>query len=213
LSISGGQREWAGSGRVTRPQIASIELTSVATSHDGRVVAAGTSDGDIFLWIGRPGAFSGFRPPPTSARLRPPGPVSALVFSPSDRVVAAGSLADTVGLWRTDGRRVVPLIRADERISSLAFSQDGRLLAWGDWGGEVVLWDVRAHRRVGAPLRAHTDRVDRTSRRGLLHDLRAPGGRTRPCRHPDLRLNAPGVTAHSRTFAASARVRARSPRG
>jgi len=144
------------SGDVSRRRLASVEVTSLALSHDGRLIAAGTDTGGIVLWDQAGDRVRWIRNPPWYDLV---SPVSAVAFAPGDRVLAAGSLDNTVSLWTVAGRRLAPDIVAAERIGSIAFSPDGRLFAWGDWGGEVGIWDMRSGTRVGTPLHGQTGEV------------------------------------------------------
>ena len=82
--------------------------------------------------------------------------VSALVFSPNGRVLAAASDDGVISLWTVTGKRVVPrcvqrtrLLHRGE-VSSMTFSGDGQLLVSGDVEGDVVFWDVGRCRREAA---------------------------------------------------------------
>jgi WD40 repeat protein len=79
--------------------------------------------------------------------------VEAVVFSPGGRVVASGSVDDSIQLWNARTHREVPgnqqgggMEMADV-IDTLAFTPDGRVLASATVGA-VVLWDVRTQKRL-----------------------------------------------------------------
>jgi WD40 repeat protein len=120
-----------------QPQVLGAPLTgpvsyvySVAFSPDGTTLAAGVTDGTVWLWdLTDPGH------PSLSATLNGPnGHVYAVAFSPSGRVVAAGSADGTVRLWDTSpgsaaaqvcGDDGQPLTRAawDTYVPGLAYQQ------------------------------------------------------------------------------------------
>jgi len=87
--------------------------------------------------------------------------VSAAVFSPDGKTLAATNGDNTIVLW--DVARHVPLGRPfvghTESVLSIAFSPDGKILASGGWDKTVILWDVNRRAPLGPPLAGHTDRI------------------------------------------------------
>jgi WD40 repeat protein len=69
--------------------------------------------------------------------------VISVSFSPDGRLLASGSLDNTIKLWRVaDGSLVRTLTGHASDVTSVVFSPDGRLLASGSWDGTIRLWRV-----------------------------------------------------------------------
>jgi WD40 repeat protein/DNA-binding SARP family transcriptional activator len=117
-------------------------VNSVAFSPNGKLLAAGTEEGQIRLWRTRDGqsllTLSGH----TSR-------VGVVVFSPDGQTLASGSDDQTVRLWDVAnvealgaGQSLKTLTGHTQPIWSVAFSPDGQTLASGSFDQTVCLWDV-----------------------------------------------------------------------
>jgi WD40 repeat protein len=70
------------------------------------------------------------------------GAVTAVAFSPDDRLLASGSADRTVKLWDvTTGKEVRSLAGHTARVTTAAFRSDGKLLASAGADRVVKLWD------------------------------------------------------------------------
>jgi WD40 repeat protein len=125
------------------------DLTDLALSPDGRVLASASRDGSVVLrdlergTITRIDDFSGW--------------VTDVAFSPTQPHLATADRGHGVRIWSLSGR---PVQRFDEHrapVQRVAFSPDGSLLASADSSGAIVLRAL-----AGGPSRAlagHTTEV------------------------------------------------------
>src|SRR5579871_543201 len=69
--------------------------------------------------------------------------VLAVAFSPDGKLLASGSVHDTVRLWDlATGAALQTLKGHQDRVVAVAFSPDGKLLASGSDDGTFKLWDL-----------------------------------------------------------------------
>ncbi len=81
-----------------------------------------------------------------SSRLRNPGPIQALAWSPDGRLIASAAMRDDcrIRLWDAKTGRLVRVFGDPLRsINCLSFSADGKTIAGGT-DGRVHLWDVES---------------------------------------------------------------------
>ena len=132
----------------------SADVTSVALSPGGRLLAAGGTDKTVSVWdtVGGHQKFV----------LRgPAGPVEAVAFSPAGDMLAAGSADGTISLWNPADRAPLRVLRGDKSpIEDIAFSPHGTLLASASADGPVRLQNPVTGapegelRKPGKPARA-----------------------------------------------------------
>ncbi|GIK38370.1 MAG: hypothetical protein BroJett011_22030 [Chloroflexota bacterium] len=125
---------------------------SVAFSPDGKVLAAGTAEGQVRLWRVTDGQ-------PLLTCEGHLGAVWSVAFSPDGRLLASGSPDGTVRLWEVNtGHTLKTLAGHTHQVWSVAFSPDGRLLASGSTDGTVRLWEVSTGQSLKT-LAGHTHQV------------------------------------------------------
>jgi WD40 repeat protein/transcriptional regulator with XRE-family HTH domain len=128
---------------------------SVALSGDGALMAAGTSEGEVWLW----------RVADRTPLLAVQGHIGAiygLALSADGRLLASGGMDGTVRLWSvTDepvGRLLTTLEGHTGGVNRLALSVDGERLVSCVFDGTVRLWEVSTARLL-ATLEGHTSAV------------------------------------------------------
>jgi len=144
-TVSGGSPPTVLSGSEGKP------LYDATFSPDGRLVAAGGSNGTVSVWRWRRRALT--------HTLGPPGErINGVAFSPDGRLIAAALDNGTVRIWESRNGAVVAVLHADHPLTSIAFDPTGELLAAGAASGTTSIWNVGT-RRLIARFGGHTDTV------------------------------------------------------
>jgi WD40 repeat protein len=140
-STDGTVRFWdrASGDELLRHQLSTREITALAVSPDGELVAAG-GDRGTFLWEWAAGN--------EPVRLADRGRIQSLAFSPDGKLLAFGADGGSdVQLWSVPERRLVRNLTSARRgvVKAVAFSPDGKRLASTDYqSNSVRLWDVES---------------------------------------------------------------------
>ena len=121
-------------------------VNDVAFSADGRIVAAGSTNGDILLW-------SVEKQEPVSEPLRHISgehsssvtlPEIKIALSPDHRTLASGGIDGDIILWdlETGRPRREPLPTRAGTVNHLEFSRDGHTLVSANNDGAAILWAI-----------------------------------------------------------------------
>ncbi len=134
-------RIWdASSGQaVGHPMPAHTDLiTSLAISHDDKLLASGSRDQSIQIWALDNGEIKGL---PLTRHL---GPVTSLDFSPDAKTLISGSSDQTMIVWDLEAFQPIgkPLAGFSADVTSLVYSADNQNVFSGTLDGKVLRWDV-----------------------------------------------------------------------
>lgn len=127
------------------------EIHRIAWSPDGRMLAAPSKDGSIWLWDVEAEKFRMLEGHADS--------VMSVAWSPDGQTLASGSSDNTIRLWDTNtGKPGLKLEGHSDRVNSVAWSPDGRTLASGGDDYTIQLWDAQTG-KLRQNLEGHTGHI------------------------------------------------------
>lgn len=123
------------------------DVSSVAFSADGQLLASGSNDQTIRLWDIRTGTTLHLMEEHSSF-------VNCVAFAPNNEQIASASSDNTVRLWDVKFGGVRTLKGHSGSVSSVAFSPDGQQLASASCDRTTRLWDLKTEATFKV-LRSH----------------------------------------------------------
>lgn len=135
------------------PTVERNELAlSLAFSPDGKVLASGTSEGNIQLWDVASGKIAATLKGHSNS-------VNCVAFSSDGKVLASASGDSTIRLWDIQtARNTTTLNGHTSYVQALAFSLDGKRLVSGGADNTVRIWSLTTGKNP-LVLRGHADWV------------------------------------------------------
>jgi WD40 repeat protein len=128
------------SEEVSSGAVTSGGVYGVAFSHDGKLLAASSRDGTVYLWHvagNHPEKLSPLNAPNSSYGL------TSVAFSPVGNLLAAGDADGSIYVWNVTNRTMTTLVDSGGgEVNSVAFSGDGKLVGAGDAFGRLRVWSI-----------------------------------------------------------------------
>ncbi|OKH15864.1 hypothetical protein NIES592_04940 [Fischerella major NIES-592] len=113
-----------------------VAVLSLALSPDGKLLATGDANGNVYLWQVQTGKHLLTLRGHTNQ-------VFSVAFSPQGNILASGSFDSLLKIWDvSSGKEIRTYTGHNHGISSVTFSPDGKVVASAGLDGLVKLWDV-----------------------------------------------------------------------
>lgn len=110
----------------------SAEISAIAFSPDGTLLATGNTSGSVQLWS---------LPNTTLLRtFKHQGRVNGIAFSPSGQILLSGSRDRTAKLWKTATGALINQFKYTDEVTSVVFRPDGQAFATGSKDNRVHLF-------------------------------------------------------------------------
>ena len=111
-------------------------VTSAAFSPDASRIVTASKNGDVRVWLARPGE----QQPEREFRHRQA--VYDAAFSPDGSKIVTSSEDGFARIWYLNGSQSPIALQHDAAVDKSAFSGDGRLVVTASKDGTAVIWDA-----------------------------------------------------------------------
>jgi WD40 repeat protein len=126
-----------------RFEVATAQISSLAFSTDGKLLATGSYDGEVRLWDVATGAIIRHIPAVTGPDQKSPPWVYGVTFSPDGRTIAAAYGDGAVRVWEVASGQVRAQFDGHRgAVLHVQFSPDGLLLGSSGSDRTILTWDV-----------------------------------------------------------------------
>jgi WD40 repeat protein len=138
-------------GRIVGPPLrgkAGVLIRAVACSPDGRTIAAGGTDGSVWLWDTETWSLRGA--PLTASTTS----VLSLAFSPDGGRVAVGAADKSVRVWSVEtGEPTTPVMEGHSgEVTAVAFAPDGDRVVSASRDDTLLMWNADTGEPIGGPM-------------------------------------------------------------
>lgn len=120
-------------------------IEAIAFSPDGKMLAAGSRDGNIFsiqIWDTENWTQ-------VTQLMQHTEAIRSITFMPDGSLMASGGDDNTIKIWETNNWQLVANLRScGWHIQGVAFSPDGKLLASKSRNGILTIWEVEGWRKI-----------------------------------------------------------------
>ncbi len=126
------------------------EVTAIAVSPNGKLIASGSSDRSIRLWNFKGELLETWTGRSLRSGVGHAAPITALVFSPNSRVLISASADGSIKQWDLrSGEQFSDLTGQSWSIAAIALSPCEPLLVSGSQDGLIQLWDLETEELIG----------------------------------------------------------------
>ena len=117
-------------------------VNTVAFSVDGKMLASGSEDGNLYLWNVRTGEK-------LKALTEGTENIFSIAFCPDGKTLVSGNAGNTIRLWDIgSGNNIATLDGHADWVFSVAVSRDGKTLASGSKDKTIRIWDTNTKREL-----------------------------------------------------------------
>lgn len=127
-------------------------VNSVAFSNDGKMLASGSEDGNLYLWNVTTGEKIKSLTEDTEN-------IFSIAFCPDGKTLASGAADNNISLWDlSSSENIATLEGHTDWVFSVDVSQDGKMLASGSKDKTIRIWDTTTNKEL-MPLIGHSNVV------------------------------------------------------
>lgn len=112
-----------------------MQVTSIAFSPDGVLLASGSGDGDIKIWRFKDGSLIHTLKGHNDW-------ISTIAFSPNGQILVSGSSDGIIKLWRVKDGNLIQTLKPHKGKVCVSFSPNSRFLASGGEDGAIRFWKI-----------------------------------------------------------------------